>query len=290
MNRFPSFLFASLVGCLVFSGCEPFQETGPGLPGAPSAEVVWYFLPDTVDGLIGIDSNRVVLEADASEDVFRHLWHFGNGKTGDSPVDTVTYYAEGMYGISYQGLAPGGMAYFADSVQIEKTLELPCEGTLALLTGCDSTKVWKLSQEAGSVSVGPVPLSGEWYASPANGLVNFQEDDRWSLTESGEFVYDNNGGTQNPFEGYSENLMTVAPSTYSLELDGGEFENKPHFIVSGLTTETAALCGFMGVWDSGPDYNIAEIEEDRMVLTVRQQNGDCTPGEGWFTLVFVTSF
>ena len=73
-------------------------------------------------------------------------------------------------------------------------------------------------------------------------------------------------------------------------VDGGEFSNSPHFVINGLTTESAELCGFMGVWDSGPDYNIVEITEDRMVLTVRQQNGDFTAGEGWFTLTFVTAF
>lgn len=275
---------------LVWMGCEPFEEDGIDLPGPPEVNADWYFLPDTVDGVIGIDSNTVVFEAEAMEEVFMHLWDFGNGKTSDLPVDTMIYYAEGLYEISYQGHGAGGMHSMQDSIQIERTLELPCEGVLASLTGCDTPKSWKLSQEAGSVSVGPEPLSGEWYASPANEIVEFQADDRWQLSEDGVFTYLNNGGTQNPFEGYVETLMTVAPSTYALELDGGEYSNSPHFVINGLTTESAELCGFMGVWDSGPDYNIVEITEDRMVLTVRQQNGDCTAGEGWFTLTFVTAF
>ena len=89
-------------------GCEPYLETSPGLPDPPSADVQWYFLPDTVDGVVGIDSNRVVVEAEASEDVFIHLWNFGNGQISNDPVDTVVYYVEGMYGISYQGHAEGG--------------------------------------------------------------------------------------------------------------------------------------------------------------------------------------
>ena len=46
----------------------------------------------------------------------------------------------------------------------------------------------------------------------------------------------------------------------------------------------------MGVWDSGPDYNILEITEDRMVLLGRKQTGDCMSEDGWFTLTFVTAF
>ena len=42
----------------------------------------------------------------------------------------------------------------------------------------------------------------------------------------------------------------------------------------------------MGVWDSGPTFDIVDITEDRMVVVAPQQNGDCTAGEGYFTLIF----
>ena len=170
---------------LVWMGCEPFEEDGMDLPSPPVVNADWYFLPDTVDGVIGIDSNTVVFEAETMDEVFMHFWDFGNGKTSDMPVDTMIYYAEGTYGISYQGHGAGGMHSMQDSIRIERTLELPCEGVLASLTGCDNPKAWKLSQEAGSVSVGPEPMSGEWYASPANEIVEFQADDRWQLSEDG---------------------------------------------------------------------------------------------------------
>ena len=147
-------LVAGAALLMVTVGCDPYVETSQGLPDPPSADVQWYFLPDTVDGVIGIDSNRVVVEAEASEDVFIHLWDFGNGQISNNPVDTMVYYVEGTYGISYQGHAEGGMAYFADSVRIEKTLELPCEGTLALLTGCDNPKTWKFASDAGAIAIG----------------------------------------------------------------------------------------------------------------------------------------
>ena len=287
MNLQCTSLIVLTAAFLVLTGCDPYVETGSGLPAAPTAEVTWYPLPVTIDGVAGIDSNRIVVEADASEDVFIHLWDFGNGQISHDPVDTMVYYVEGTYGISYQGHAPGGMAYFADSVTIEKTLELPCEGTLALLTGCDNPKSWKFAPDAGAIAIGPDPGSTLWYASPADGLVDFQYDDRWSLTEDGAFVYDNNGSTMNPFDGYVETPMTVAPSTYTLELQAGP-NGEDLFTVSGLTTEAAEICGWMGVWDSGPTYTITELTENRLVLSTLQQGGDCINpvGSGYFTLIF----
>jgi len=42
----------------------------------------------------------------------------------------------------------------------------------------------------------------------------------------------------------------------------------------------------MGVWDCGPSYDILELTEDRLVVMAPIQNGDCTAGEGYFTLIF----
>ena len=279
--------FFAAVAAIGLMGCDPYMEDSPGLPGKPTGDAIWYFLPDTVDGVVGIDSNRIVVGAETSDDVFIHLWDFGNGTTSNEPVDTMTYYAEGTYGISYQGHAEGGMIFFQDSVSIEKTLELPCEGTLALLTGCDNPKTWKSASDAGAIAIGPEPGSSEWYGSPAGGLVEFQYDDRWSLTEDGEFLYNNNGSTMNPFDGFIETLMTVAPSTYTLELQAGP-NGEDLFTINGLTTEVAEICGWMGVWDSGPTYTITEITEDRLVLSALQQQGDCINpvGSGYFTLIF----
>ena len=279
-------LFAAVVA-IGLMGCDPYVEDSPGLPGTPSGEAMWHFLPDTVDGVVGIDSNRIVVSAETSDDVFIHLWDFGNGKTSNNPVDTMVYYVEDTYGISYQGHAEGGMVYFKDSVTIEKTLELPCEGTLALLTGCDNPKTWKFASDAGAIDLGPTPGSSQWYSSPAGGLVDFQYDDRWTLTEDGAFLYNNNGGSMNPFDGYIETIMSVAPSTYTLELEAGP-NGEDLFTVNGLTTEVAEICGWMGVWDSGPTYTITELTEDRMVLSTLQQQGDCINpiGSGYFTLIF----
>ena len=284
--KYFSFAVAGAIA-VALVGCEPYMETSSGLPQKPTGEANWWFMLDTIDGVIGIDSNRIAVSAETSDDVFIHLWDFGNGQTSNEPLNIVTYYAEGTYGISYQGHAEGGMVYFEDSVTIEKTLELPCEGTLALLTGCDNPKTWKFASDAGAIAIGPEPESTEWFASPAGGLTDWQYDDRWTLTEDGEFLYNNNGGTMNPFDGYIETMMTVAPSTYTLELQAGP-NGEDLFTVSGLTTDAAEICGWMGVWDSGPTYTISELTEDRLVLSALQQGGDCINpvGSGYFTLIF----
>ena len=147
---------------------------------------------------------------------------------------------------------------------------------------------WRFSEEAGALAIGPEPGSTEWYSSPQGGLTDFQYDDRWILTEDGEFLYNNNGGTMNPFDGYIETIMTIAPSTYTLELQAGP-NGEDLFTVSGLTTgDGAEICGWMGVWDSGPTYTISELTEDRLVLSALQQGGDCINpvGSGYFTLIF----
>ena len=148
-------------------------------------------------------------------------------------------------------------------------------------------QTWKFSSVAGAIAIGPNPGSTEWYASPADGLVGFQFDDRWQFYPDGTFVYDNNGSTMNPFDGYVETPMTVAPSTYTLELQAGP-NGEDLFTVSGLTTEAAEICGWMGVWDSGPTYTITELTENRLVLSTLQQGGDCINpvGSGYFTLIF----
>ena len=166
--------------------------------------------------------------------------------------------------------------------------DIACEGTLALLTGCDNPTIWKFSSEFGALSIGPEPGSSDWYASPANGLYDYQYDDRWILTSAGEFIYLNNGETMNPFDGYVPTSMTVEPSTYTLDLEVGIW-GTDRILVGDLTTESSAMCGWMGVWDSGPMYDIIELTENRLVLLAQQQQSDCVnpEGSGYFTLIFV---
>lgn len=275
----------AVIGFVAFGGCKPYEEEGIDLPGAPVASISWSFI-DAVDSLgqvTGIDSNRVAFTAAAVEGAFLQLWDFGNGQTSDQLSDTAYYPVEGAYDVTYSVHTAGGMGLAAETITIEQTLELPCEGTLALLTGCENQKTWKLSNEAGAISVGPDPYSTSWYASPVNGHTDWQVDDRYQFTEGGVYIYNNNGSTMNPFEGYIETAMEIDPTTYFL-VEGAGTSGEDQLKLSPFSE---ALCGFMGVWDSGPNYDIVELTEDRLVIHGPIQTGDCTQGGGWFTLTFV---
>lgn len=270
---------------LMAQGCKPYEEEGIDLPGAPTASFEWNFI-DAVDSLgqvIGIDSNRVFVSANAVDGAFLHLWDFGNGQTSDQTSDTAYYPQEGDYTISYSVHTAGGMGTASETLNIAQTLELPCEGNLALLTGCDNQKAWKFSDEMGALSVGPDPYSTEWYTSPPAGLETFQNDDRYQFTEDGVYLYNNNGSTMNPFEGYVETEIAIDPTLYVFS-EGTGTSGEDQILLSSFS-ET--LCGFMGVWDSGPYYDIVELTEERLVIHGPIQTGDCQQDAGWFTMIFV---
>ena len=203
---------------LMTQGCKPNEEERIDLPGAPTASFEWNFI-DAVDSLgqvIGVDSNRVVVLAGPVYGAFLHFWDFGNGQTSDQTSDTTYYPQEGDYTISYSVHTAGGIGTAVETLNIAQTLEWPCEGNLALLTGCDNQKAWKFSDEMGALSVGPDPYSTEWYTSPPAGLETFQNDDRYQFTEDGVYLYNNNGSTMNPFEGYVETEIAIDPTLYVL--------------------------------------------------------------------------
>lgn len=265
--------FAAFAAALVLAACQPYEEVGIDLPGGPSAAFDHSFVVNS-DG--SIDSNRVVVTSQAP-DGFLHFWDFGNGRTSTLSADTAYYPQAGTYEIVYNVYNAGGSAEASAEVVIENTLELPCEGTLALLTGCDNQKTWYWSQEAGAISVGPVPYATEWYSSPASGLVDEQYDDSYQFTFDGDYIYSSNGGTVNPFEGYIVSALEIPELTYFFSEGTG---------TSGEDQIVLPPCWFMGVWDSGPAYDIVEITENRLVLHAPIQNGDCTQGGGYFTLIF----
>lgn len=287
MKKVLNFSFAALTIAIVvmLTQCAPYEEEGIDLPGAPVASIHWNFI-DALDSLgvvIGVDSNRVALSADAVEGSFLYLWDFGNGVTSDQQADTAYYPQEGDYEITYSVHTAGGMGQASATVTIAQTLELPCEGTIALLTGCENQRTWKFSEETGAISVGPVPYATDWYSSPPGGLDAWQYDDRYQFTEDGVYIYNNNGSTTNPFEGYVETELAIDPSTYFLaEGTGTSGEDQVNL---GAFSET--ICGFMGVWDSGPFYDIIELTEERLVVHGPIQTGDCQQADGWFTLIFV---
>ena len=145
--------------------------------------------------------------------------------------------------------------------------------------------VWQFDTSAGALSVGPTPLSDEWYSSPEDGLEPTLLDDRWTFTESNMLIYDNSGTTLNPFEGYVETAVEWDPWVFEMESAGGILGLNGFTVLS----ETSGICGWMGVWDSGPNYEIVELTETTLVILSQIQSIDCVPSGGYFTLRFVRS-
>lgn len=275
--------FLPLAFLLAAVGCQPIEEEGIDLPTAPSASFDWEYLYVDTASTPYVDSNRVVFTSMAGE-AFLHFWNFGNGFTSNASSDTTFYPQAGDYEVTYSVYSAGGSGSASSVVPIANTVELPCEGTLALLTGCDNQKTWIFSGEQGAISVGPTPGSTEWYSSPVAGLVPEQYDDSYQFTVDGDYFYENNGGTVNPFEGYIVTELAV-PDTLSYLLNPGAGLNGEDQI--RLLPDDTGFCWFMGVWDCGPTFDILELTEDRLVVMAPIQNGDCTTGEGYFTLIFV---
>ena len=112
---------------LILSQCAPYEDEGIDLPGAPVTSIQWEFIDalDSTGTVIGVDSNRIAVSAEAVEGAFLHLWDFGNGMTSDQPMDTAYYPVEGDYDVSYSVHTNGGMGQASAMVSIAQTLELP---------------------------------------------------------------------------------------------------------------------------------------------------------------------
>ena len=162
--------------------------------------------------------------------------------------------------------------------------------------------VWRLSPNPGAISVGTETDPAYYYYSDYLPLE--QLDDEWTLTSDGLFIYDNGGASIYPFDGsYSPISSAFSNTTFSVEMNSGSLLNgtihlgnqqvfNSPYIEGGTTT-----CGWMGVWDSGPDYEIIAINETELVLrsygrslTQDDPLGTCLPDDNVvFTLTFVRS-
>ena len=76
--RFHHFLPLAILIAAV--GCQPIEDEGIDLPGAPSASFEWEYLYVDTAAAPYVDSNRVVFTSLAG-DGFLHFWDFGNNLT-----------------------------------------------------------------------------------------------------------------------------------------------------------------------------------------------------------------
>jgi hypothetical protein len=125
------------------------------------------------------------------------------------------------------------------------------------------------------VRVGPTPGSSEWYTSPVNGLQAAQYDDAFCFYfDGGHFQYNNNGQTIDPWNGYI--AVNFAPPTnlnWAISKGTGNGGSDQLILPEGA---------FLGVWDSGPVYDIVSVSETQLVVRSPIINT-----AGWFELTFV---
>ena len=140
-----------------------------------------------------------------------------------------------------------------------------------------STRCWRLSGLEGGVMVGPVPFSGEWYTSPD--ITPEQADDLWCFSEDGTVEYINNGATFSACQGFVADENYPIPEDISYTLKPGEgFE--------GYDVFTFEKDIFMGIEDTGPEYNIVSLEGETLQILTPIKPCDGAPSNGWFTLTF----
>lgn len=161
------------------------------------------------------------------------------------------------------------------------------DGSCCYQCGEGVVGTWGWSGEAGALSVGPEPGSSVWYSSPEGGLVPEQYDDQWTFQSDGTYLFETNGAVTNPYEGFIVTPISFGPGSYSLEpgmgIDGGDL-----LIIGDLVTDDLVPepCGWMGLWDSGPEYTVVSVDAESMVLVSSIRAQDCGPLEGYFTLTF----
>ncbi len=275
MKNLKLILFASLC-LLLFTQCEEQEDFSlPGnLPDDP---------PFSVEPFAD-NPNKFWVE-DLSEGNFTRVWDFGDDampKTSTLKRDSVGFNKKGDYTIKlHVSAADGsGTASSQQSVNVAEDAVLGCEGNFSLFTQDCTTKCWKLSEEDGSVKVGPIPLSGEWFTS--TGLEPTQLDDRWCFdAETFILDYNNGGGTFSACQGFIDDPNYQVPAALSWTyIVGGGWEGTDR-----IELDQPEM--FLAIEDSGPYYDIVEMSETKMVVLTPLKPCDGSPSTGFFTLTFL---
>ena len=256
--------------------CDPQTEKdvvlGP-LPGSPEFTITY------VEG----DSNRVIV-TDPANDHFIRLWSSaGNPGNSTKQSDTIYFPKKGDYDITLNVSQTGGNGTASNTkkVFIPKDAQTPCSGPVGLLTGeCgEGGKCWKFSSVAGAITVGPTYGSGEWFKSPANGLVASQYDDRYCFTFDGsKFEYKNQGSTVNPFNGYADEPFTPVAGGFTFSAGTGQNGADQIILNKGQ---------FMGTRDSYYELDIAKLTETELIIRAPFANASGDKADGWFEFKYV---
>lgn len=265
------FLYILIIG--TFISCQPFIEDDIELPALPEA-------PTFTMELDADDPNTVIV-TDNSEGFFDRTWSFEGGQpmVSKNKQERVFFAKAGEYNITLYTAKEGGGGTSSTSkmVTIAEDATVSCTDPVTFLAGgCEenSEKCWTFSHAAGAVTVGPIPGSGEWFTSTEDGLQAEQYDDAFCFKfEDAIFDYRNNGLTIDPWNGFAPvPYDPPAGQTWLLNPTGGQNGEMQIVLPEGA---------FIGVWDSGPIYDVVLLTETQLVLRTPILNVD-----GWFELYF----
>lgn len=271
-------LFFALIGSLLLIGCNEAIDysLNGSIPSPPTFSIE--VLPD--------NPNRFLV-TDLSIGNFTRVWDFGaqaKPKTSTLAQDTVLFTKKGIYSITLHVSAGDGNGtnYSEQTVTVAEDAAQACTETLQDLTNGCTSKCWRLSNEDGSVMVGPTPLSSEWFSS--NGLEPTQLDDNWCLDyENLIFDYQNNGSSFSACQGYIEVPDYPIPANASFEYSPGTgYEGTDQIILSDPAS-------WMGTEDSGPTYDVISVSESQLVLLAPIKPCDGSASNGFFTLTFLAA-
>ncbi len=267
--------YICVFGLIIFlmMGCEAFVEEDIVIPGAPEA-------PSLELTPSAYNPNRIIIK-DLSQGFFSRVWDMPGGTPSSSTltVDTILFTRAGTYTITLHAAKEGGggTASASQEIVIAEDAAVSCTEDITMLAGgCElgDQKCWTFSSVAGAITVGPTPGSGEWFTSPQGGLDFEQYNDDFCFSFDGaRFIYNNQGKTVDPWNGYVP-VDYIPPDDYTWLLVPGAGEN-------GETRIQLPEGAFMGVWDSGPAYDIVSLSEETLVVRSKIVGVD-----GWFELTF----
>lgn len=281
MNRYNKLFFLLLLTLGVFASCDPYEEDDINIGDLPEAPTFTASVDPTND-------NKIII-TNTSEGFIDFVWDItgGLGLEGTPDIstlnhDTIIFSTMGVYDITLHATKSGGngTSYATKTFTIAEDAVVECDEKFSDLTGSCTTKCWKLSNVAGAISVGPVELSSEWFSSPENGHDPSQTDDTWCFGfEDLSWTYNNNGSTFSACQGFVEDAAYPVPTGISFNVlnSGTTFSDFKIVLPSGV---------WMGVEDSGPEYQIVEINESEMTLLAPLAPCDGSEPNGWFTIKF----
>lgn len=279
MKLYNKIFFLALCSIMIFS-CDPYEEDNIDIGQLPEA-------PTFTMSVDPANANNIII-TNTSVGFYDFIWDIsgGFGTEGVPNVsiletDTVLYPDMGVYDITLHAAKIGGSgtSFSTQSVTIDQDAAILCDEKFELLTGGCTSRCWKLKDANGSIQVGPEQLSAEWFSS--TGLEPTQLDDTWCFDFSDfSWTYINNGSSFSACQGFVEDPAYPVPTGVSFTVlnSGTDFSTYKILLSAPV---------WMGVEDSGPEYEIVSISDTEMVLLSPIATCDGSASPGWFTLTFV---